>query len=131
MRKRVSVGLPPRAPHFPDPRSLSVFLLLAPEGHPVPNSDQKEANGWVPSNAVPSKGIRNAHGVMCTGGRMQGVSLVLCKMCIGQQGMGINQNVVGGDSLWGHSLLPPGFSKTCEHIFLFYVFLGQIMKCLV
>lgn len=53
---------------------------------------------------------------------MQGISLVLCKMCIGQQGMGINQNVVGGDSLWGHSLLPPGFSKTCEHIFLFYVF---------
>lgn len=50
-----------------------------------------------PFNAVPSKGIRNTHGVTCTGGRMQGVSLVLCKMCIGQQGMGINQNVVG----WG------------------------------
>lgn len=45
MGKRVSVGLPPRAPHFPHPHSRSVFLLLAPEGHPVPNSDQKEANG--------------------------------------------------------------------------------------
>lgn len=117
MRKRVLVGLPPRAPHFPDPCSLSVFLLLAPEGYPILNTDQKEANGSLQMLFPPKmQGMRS---VKCTGGRIQRASLVFCKMCIGQQGMGVSQNVVGGDSLWGHSLFPSGFSKICEHIFLF------------
>lgn len=71
------VGLPPRAP-LP-PSSHEAFLLLAPEGYPLLNTDQYGTKRSL--KMVFSKGARNAHGVRYTMGWIQRASRV-CVKCV-------------------------------------------------